>query len=32
MDEHASLYFEPFNGFARGFFIGVDVREQVEIE
>lgn len=32
MDEHASLCFEPFHGFARGFFISVDVREQVKIQ
>ena len=32
MDEHASLCFEPFHGFARGFFISVDVREQVKTE
>lgn len=32
MNEHASLWFEPSNVFARGSFIGANVREQTEME
>jgi hypothetical protein len=32
MDEHASLWLEPFYSFAGGFFIGIGVGEQVQAE